>query len=684
MMLQYDWRRVAHLTLLSRALDTMEETELVPSGEVIYQFSAGGHELAQTLLALALDHPHDGVGVYYRSRPFMLGLGLTAEEALLGTMGRQGGSSNGRDIGVVFSRPGRNGATVLPMSGDVGTQYSPAAGWAQSICYRRDTLGEASWQGAISIAMGGDGSVATGGFWAALTMATTLRLPMLFFIEDNGYAISVRSDLQTPGRNIAENLASFKNLTIFDGDGCDPADAGATITAAVRLLREGGGPVLLRVTVPRLPGHSGTDNQAYKTAEEREAEQERNPIQRLHDFLVPQRLSEEEWQGLEQEALAVAERARDAVRQVPEPAPDSASSYVFFESSVQEQGGLAPEGALPAPGPATPEPDDAAPINLVTAVRRTIAAEMRRNPRLLLFGEDVGIKGGVHTVTEGLQSEFGEDRVFDTSLNEEGIIGRAAGMALAGLLPMPEIQFRKYLDPATEQANDIGTIRWRTANHFAAPMVVRVPIGFSQRVGDPWHSVSDEAILAHKPGWRIAIPSNAEDAVGLLRAALRGNDPTFFLEHRNLLYTVKGVGRAYPGDEFTLPFGKAAILQQGQDLTVVTWGAMVHRCLEAAEAFPGAVEVLDLRTIVPWDRDAVLASVRRTARCLVVHEDCGTAGFGAEVVATIASEAFVHLDAPVRRLTGADCPVPYNKRLMDEVVPSVARIRQAMAELLAF
>lgn len=680
---QYDWTQVARLLLTSRALDTMEETELVPSGEVTYQFSAGGHELPQILLGLCMDHPHDGVAVYYRSRPFMLSIGMTLEEALAATMARAGSPNGGRDIGVVFHRPGNGGVTVLPMSGDVGTQYTPAAGWAQAIGYRAGQLGEAAWRGAISVTMGGDGSVATPGFWSALTIATTLHLPMLFFIEDNGYAISVLGDLQTPGGNIAENLAAWKNLTILNADGCDPADAAANISLAMSLLREGQGPVLLRVTVPRLPGHSFTDNQAYKTEAIREAERARDPHLRLRDFLVPLRVSAEEWDHLANEAQAAVEAARDAVRATPEPDPKTASTHVFFEGAMQQQGGLLPEGV--SLEPETEEPQVQVPIrvNLIDAVNRTIEAEMQCNPRILLFGEDVGAKGGVHGATRGLQTQFGEARVFDTSLSEEGIIGRSVGLALAGLLPLPEIQFRKYLDPATEQANDIGTIRWRTANRLAAPMVVRMPVGFSKRVGDPWHSVTDEAILAHKPGWRVAMPSNAQDAVGLLRSALRGNDPTFFLEHRNLLDTAEA-RRPYPGDDFVVPFGKAARLTEGSDLTVVTWGAMVHRCLEAAEPFAGQVEILDLRTIVPWDREAVLQSVRRTAKCLVVHEDCGTAGFGAEVVATIAQEAFMDLDAPPQRVTGKDSPVPYSRTLMNEVVPSVEGIRAAMEGLLEF
>lgn len=683
MMIHYDWTQVARLLLTSRALDTVEESELVPSGEVLYQFSAGGHELAQILLALALDHPHDAASVYYRSRPFMLSVGLTPEEALAATMARAGSPTAARDIGVVFHRPGNGGVTVLPMSGDVGTQYTPAAGWAQSVRYRAETLNEAAWRGAISAALGGDGSVATNGFWSALTMATTLKLPMLFFIEDNGYAISVGSDLQTPGRNIAENLASFKGLTILNADGCDAADCAANVGMAVGILRGGEGPVLLRVSVPRLPGHSISDNQAYKSEEQRAAERARDPLTRLRDWLVPSRMSQETWDALTEEAQATVAHARDAVRAMPEPDLASASTHVFFEGEVQQQGGLLPEGALPAPGSEVVTVEKPIRINLIDAVRLTIEAEMAQNPRILLFGEDVGAKGGVHGATRGLQATFGTERVFDTSLSEEGIVGRSIGMALAGLLPLPEIQFRKYLDPATEQANDIGTIRWRTANHFAAPMVLRMPVGFSKRVGDPWHSVSDESILAHKPGWRVVMPSNAQDAVGLLRTALRSNDPVFFLEHRNLLDNIEA-RRPYPGDGYVIPFGKAATLAEGRDLTVVTWGAIAYRCLEAATAFPGAVEILDLRTIVPWDREAVLRSVQKTARCLVVHEDCGTAGFGAEIAATVAQEAFLSLDAPIQRVTGGDCPVPYNRRLMEEVVPSVERIRAAMAGLLEF
>jgi 2-oxoisovalerate dehydrogenase E1 component len=322
-------------------------------------------------------------------------------------------------------------------------------------------------------------------------------------------------------------------------------------------------------------------------------------------------------------------------------------------------------------------------INFIDAVRRTLETEMGINPRILVFGEDVGVKGGVHGATMGMQAHFGSERVFDTSLSEEGIIGRSVGMAFAGLLPIPEIQFRKYADPAHEQISDLGTIRWRSGNKFAAPVVVRIPVGFGKKTGDPYHSVTAEAVYAHTLGWRIAYPSNAEDAVGLLRSALRGVDPTFFFEHRALLDTAEG-RRPYPGDDYSIPFGTAQQLTKGDELTVVTWGAMVPRCLKAAEPFQGQVEILDLRTIMPWDQEAVLESVRETGRLLVVHEDTLTGGFAGEIIATVVAQAFPFLDAPIERLATPDIPIPYNIPMMNAIIPSVERISEKMAEILEF
>jgi 2-oxoisovalerate dehydrogenase E1 component len=345
-------------------------------------------------------------------------------------------------------------------------------------------------------------------------------------------------------------------------------------------------------------------------------------------------------------------------------------------------GGLRPEGALIPSGvdpPATSGPR----INLLDAVKRVMETELTLNPRLLIFGEDVGVKGGVHGATMDMQTKFGAERVFDTSLSEEGIIGRAVGLALAGLLPMPEIQFRKYAEPAQEQISDAGTLRWRTAGKFAAPMVVRIPGGYGKKTGDPWHSMSGEAIYAHMPGWRIAYPSNAADAAGLLRTALRGDDPTFFFEHRALLDQPAG-RRPYPGDNYCLPFGRAAAVLNGGELTVVTWGEMVHRCLEAAGPFEGRVTLLDLRTIAPWDVESVLEAVRRTGKLLIVHEDTITGGFAGEITATVISQCFADLDAPVERLATPDVLVPYNVKLMESLLPSLDAIRAKMQGLLDY
>lgn len=680
---QADWWEAARILLLSRRLDQLEEEQLVPQGKIKYQFSAGGHELAQALLVQKLDHPHDAATVYYRSRPLMLACGLSATEALAAGMAKTGSPSQGRDVGVVFNLPRRHGPTILPASGDVGAQYTPAAGWAQAICYRERVLGESDWHGALAVACGGEGSTAANGFWAALNLATTENIPLLFFIENNAYGISVPVECQTPGGNLAANLASFNNLLTLDGDGTDPLDAWDAITQAVAHVRSGNGPCLLHLRVVRLGGHTFIDDQAYKPEELRRAEAERDPLRRLRELLRQHDDPRgERWAALEAQVQAELQVALHKAEALPDPHPAEMARSLFFEGVTPRQGGLRSEGALPPLGGTQPQTSGPR-INFVDAVRRTLETEMRLNPRILIFGEDVGVKGGVHGATLDMQAHFGPDRVFDTSLSEEGIIGRAVGMALAGLLPVPEIQFRKYADPAHEQISDLGTLRWRTANNFAAPMVVRIPVGFSKKTGDPWHSVSGEAVYAHTLGWRIAYPSNAEDAVGLLRSALRGDDPTFFFEHRALLDTPEG-RRPYPGDDYCLPFGSAARLLEGDELAVITWGAMTPRCMDAAKAFPGRVTLLDLRTIIPWDQEAVLGAARRTGKVLIVHEDTLTAGFGGEIAAQIASQAFTDLDAPVERLATPDIPIPYNIGLMEAALPSVERIRRKMEALLAF
>lgn len=681
---QVAWRQLVETALRSRALDELEETRLLPERRVLYQFTARGHEVTQGLLAQELTGRADAVTTYYRSRPLMLALGLSLEDALASTMMRAGGVSNGRDIGVVFNLPRRDGVCVLPACGGVGAQYTPAVGWAQSIIYRGSVLRDAQVKGSIAVAHGGDASTATNGFWAALNIATTQHLPVLFFVEDNGYGISVRSDQQTPGGNIAANLAAFRNLHILDGEGSDPIRAAALIHEAVLTVREGKGPALLRLTVPRLCGHSGQDTQTYKSVEELAAERARDPLQQLHRQMVPAFMSEDTWAALEQEASSAVLAALACVEERAMPDASQVRRFAFSERNtdgslrLQLQGGMRPEGAEPLAGVEDARSEGPR-INMLTAIRRTLEHELAVNSRVVVFGEDVGRKGGVHAATLGLQHRFGVERVFDTSLSEEGIIGRAVGMALAGLVPVPEIQFRKYADSAAEQLNDCGTLRWRTANRFAAPMVVRMPGGFF-KCGDPWHSQCNEAQFAHAIGWRLAMPSNAEDAVGLLRSAMRGNDPTIFFEHRAMLDATWS-RRPYPGDDFVVPFGRAKLIREGRDMTIVTWGAMVERCEEATKGSAVEAEVIDLRTLIPWDRSAVLASVAKTRRCLIVHEDNLTAGFGAEIAATLASEAFYQLDAPVERLAMPDIPSPHAPVLLEAVLPSVSRIVQTIRTL---
>jgi 2-oxoisovalerate dehydrogenase E1 component len=686
----FDWRRIAFNTLLSRSLDDVEEhtnkqRAHVPREHlVLYQFSARGHDMAQSILGSLLTGARDGAGAYYRSRPLLLSLGLPVDDALGSPLGRAGGFSDGRDIGVVCNLPNRNGCTVLPMAGDVGSQYTPAAGWAQSIVYHRDTLHDASYANCLSVALGGDGSVATNGFWAALTMATTLKLPMLFYIEDNDLGISVRGDMQTPGGDIARNLASFTNLLVLNGDGCDPHDASGKLAAAVAHVRRGEGPALVRLTVPRLSSHSGPDNQkGYRTDAEIAADQTRDPLPKLREYLVPALLSEADWADLEGEVARTVHVALEAARARPVPDATTVARFVYADDTADPEamGGLSLTERSALGGSDQPS-EDGELLRVAEAIRRTLRHELAVNPKVVVFGEDVGRKGGVHLVTEGLQKQFGAERVFDTSLSEEGIIGRAVSMAISGLMPVAEIQFRKYADPAAEQLNNCGTMRWRTANRFAAPIVVRMPGGFGKDVGDPWHSLSDEVRFAHAYGWQVIMPSNAADAVGLLRAAMRSPNPSIFFEHRSLLMTGDGSAR-YPGDDYVLPLGRARIVHPGTSLTLVTWGAMVHRCAEAIASAGDAVELIDLRTIAPWDRDAVLSSVKKTGRCLIVHEDNLTAGFGAEIAGTLAQEAFWHLDAPVERLAPRDIPVPYHPELLDAVIPTVAAIQAAVDRLLS-
>ncbi len=683
----FDWKRISHLLLLSRAIDAIEETSLVPNKKIFNQFSARGHDFAQVLLGSLLNDPNDGASGYYRSRPFVLSLGLSAEDALAAPLAKSGGYSDGRDIGVVCNFGKGSRASLLPMSGGVGAQYTPVAGWAQAIDYHASQLNDKRWQSAIAVSLGGDASMSTNGFWSALNIATTNKLPYLFYVEDNGYGISVPSSVQTPGGDQVANLAAYSNLTIIDGDGADPIQTPALIKAAVDYTRQHQGPCLLRLRVPRLCGHTFQDTQAYKSDAYLHDEAARDPLPKLKkQVLASGILSESDWLALEQKVNNEVTIALSRAESRADPDPSKIKRYVYAEHNSLGTPEPPLKGGLdPADTHYPPTTDQAntqgSRINMLTAIRMTLDHEMDINPKMLVFGEDVGPKGGVHGATLGLHDKHGNARVFDTSLSEEGIIGRSVGMAVAGLLPVPEIQFRKYAEPAAEQITDAGTMRWRTANQFACPMVVRIPGGFAKR-GDPWHSMCDEVEWAHKVGWQCAVPSNATDAVGLLRFALRDHNPTIFFEHRNLL-DAASARRPYPGDDYCIPFGQANTLIHGNRLSLICWGAMVERCVSAAEALEQDIEVIDLRTIQPWDSTALIESVNRTGRALIVHEDNKTAGFGAEIAATLATECFWNLDAPIERLAMPDVPSPHNIDLLNYVLPSVTTIKSTLTKLLA-
>ncbi|MFL5734986.1 MAG: transketolase C-terminal domain-containing protein, partial [Chloroflexia bacterium] len=584
------------------------------------------------------------------------------------------GVSGGRDIGVVFNHRQPGGVTVLPASGDVGAQFTPATGWAQAVQYRAQTLGQSEYAGALALVHAGDGSTSTNGFWSALNIAAPRRLPLIMLIEDNRYALSVPWRYQAAAPSIVENLRNFQNLTIQSVEGGDIPALYKALDKAIGAARKGDGAQLVHVKVPRLTGHNWQDPAAYKSAEEREEDARRDPVARLIAYLQQtHKVPAARIEDLQEQATEFARiQAEAAWLQGSDPSSADALTHLF-----------APPRPLPDTSPITEGPR----LTMQQALKQTLEDEMARDDTILVFGEDVGAFGGVHRVTDGLQARFGEARCFDTSLNEEGIIGRSFGMAMNGLRPVPEIQFRKYADPAHEQITDAGSVRWRTHGRFGGPIVLRIPVGYQLMGGDPWHAVCGEAVFAHLPGWKIAYPSNAADAVGLLRTALRGDDPIFFLEHR-LLYRYREANRPYPGPDYMLPFGKAARVREGSDALIVTWGDTVYRSLEAANAVAEATgsqtRILDLRTVVPWDKEAVLESVKEIGRVLVVHEDTMTTGMGAELVAQIADEAFTYLDAPVRRVACEDVPSPCHPNLFEAIMPTTAKIRASLEDLLRF
>lgn len=630
-----DWGKVAYFCLLSRFMDLKERSERLPMS-----FPAMGHELVQVLTALLMEHEKDSASVYYRSRPLALALGIKPEDIFYANMGK------GRDVGMMYYLRGK----ILPTVGDVGGQFPKAVGWAQAIRYK-------GWDGAVAVAMGGDGSVASSGFWSALNIATTLNLPMVFVIEDNGWGIGVPSYLQTPGGNIAENLRSFKNLTVLEGRGYIPEETYGVLKDGFEIARKNRA-VLIRFEVARIEGHSISDRQEYRSREEIEKSREKDPIVYLRSLV-------ENWEEVESGAKEDVERAWEEAKR-REGERGNLKKYIFFEGEFA-QGDKVREFNM------NKHPK----MKVALAIRKAMEEALEENEDVLIFGEDVGLKGGIYGITRGFMERFGERRVFDTSLNELGIVGRAEGMAYAGLKPIAEIQFRKYADEARQVIHNIGFVRWRTNNAFSAPIILRIPVGFLRGISDPWHSFSAEQEFLHMFGWKIAYPSNAEDAYYLLKEALSMNDPVIFLEHRELYFS-KLAEREI--SEY-LPFGKGRVVKSGNSLTIVSWGYTLYEALEEVKDMD--VEVIDLRTLKPWDEELVFESVKKTGRLLVVHEDSLTCGFGAEIVSRVVEETFESLKIAPKRLAVPDVPIPFSQELFNLAYPTSDKIRKVVEEMLS-
>ena len=692
--------RLYRTMFLSRRLDD-KEIQLKQQNKIFFQISGAGHEGIGAAAGLLLKPGYDWFHAYYRDRALALMLGMTPLEMLLEAVGaKEGPSSSGRQMP---SHWGHKKIHLITRSSPTGTQWVQSVGVAEASGYfdefpkaleqaEHAPLGDGVTheRDEITYVSGGEGSTSQGEFFEALNIASNRKLPVLFVVEDNGFAISVPVEVQTAGGSISKLVSNFPDLRVEECDGTEPLETYAVFSRAVAHCRARRGPALVHAHATRPYSHSLSDDEKlYKTSHEREDEAHRDPLPKFALFLVREGiLEEQELVAIEAEVDREVLEATDRALAAPLPSCDTIHSCVYSPDIDPTASSFDAE----------PQPNGA-PKTMVEMVAQTLSDEMAHDERVMVFGEDVADasraeslekvkgKGGVFKATWGLQRRYGSTRVFNTPLAEASIVGRAIGLATRGLKPVPEIQFFDYIWPAMMQIrNELATIRWRSAGAFKCPAVIRVPIGGYLTGGAIYHSQCGEVTFTHIPGLRVVMPSTALDACGLLRTAIRCDDPVLFLEHKHL-YRQPYNRSPYPGADFTIPFGRARVVREGTDVSIITYGAVVHRA-EVAAAELGregaSVEIVDLRSLSPYDWDAIAASVRKTSRVIVIYEDTRAWGYGAEIAARIADELFEDLDAPVRRVAATDTFCAYQPKLEDVILPQTADIANAIREILKF
>ena len=679
---------------LSRRLDD-KEIQLKGQNKIFFQISGAGHEAVLVAAGVVLKPGYDWFYPYYRDRALCLQLGMTPLEQLLSAVGAEDDpNSHGRQMP---SHWGHKKLNIVSQSSPTGTQLLQAVGSAEA-SYRFDLIPELKERikgfhdDEVTYVSLGEGTSSGGEFWEALNTASNLKLPVVFLVEDNGYAISVPVEVQTAGGDVSRLVENFPSLYVQRCDGTDAIESLETMRRAVDYARRRQGPAFVHAKVIRPYSHSLSDDEKlYRPDEERTGEAERDPVKRFGALLIDEGVIDQTGlQKIKDEVDREVIEAADKALAAAQPAPETATNFVYSpDVDPTSKQFDTEEGAELSGNPGT----------MVDLINRALHTEMQRDPRIVVFGEDVADcsreeylnvvkgKGGVFKVTANLQRKFGGNRVFNSPLAEANIVGRAIGLATRGMKPVVEIQFFDYIWPAMHQIrNELALLRWRSGNEWKAPMVIRVPIGGYLKGGAVYHSQSGVSTFTQIPGLRVIYPSNALDANGLLRTAIRCDDPVMFLEHKHL-YRQAYNKSAYPPDEFMIPFGKAKRVREGKDLTIITYGAMVQRSLVAAkqaEQEGTSVEIIDLRSLLPYDWDAIVESVQKTNRVIVAHEDPLSFGYGAEIAARISGELFQDLDAPVRRVCALDTFVAYAPQLEDAILPQSSDVAKAIAELKAY